>query len=80
MTPPDDPAVERGSRSDCLSREVYQSCTKKVKHANQHKALHALALLRRALGPRHKLEAYPCRFCDGWHLGHVTTEPVPPAG
>jgi hypothetical protein len=46
-----------------------KACTRKVRHPNQP-AAHAAA--KRAAGRGHRVNAYPCPHCAGWHIGHPT--------
>jgi len=55
-----------------------RSCLSKIRHGNQRKAIAALS------GSKHKfhaapgeLQAYWCRICHGWHIGHVKLHPEP---
>ena len=48
-----------------------RSCERKRRYSDQVLALaFALDLMERK--PGLKLGTYPCRFCGGWHLHHLT--------
>ncbi|RKY28446.1 MAG: hypothetical protein DRP83_00670 [Planctomycetota bacterium] len=43
------------------------SCTRKVRYVHRESADQAARLMGKKLGRR--MVAYPCRYCDGWHVG-----------
>ena len=46
------------------------SCDRKVRYLTyRHAKNDAMALSKKA---GEKLEAYHCKFCSGWHVGHIT--------
>lgn len=62
-------------------RERRIACTGKVRHDSQATAMSHVRDLRRAdalsfgesksMRKFHHMNAYPCRFCGGWHVGHT---------
>jgi hypothetical protein len=48
-----------------------RACQGKVRHADYNAANAALRALVRAKGEQGRLQAYRCRFCRGYHFGHV---------
>ncbi|MGE0333217.1 MAG: hypothetical protein AB7P37_21260 [Ramlibacter sp.] len=48
-----------------------KACQGKVRHANEAGANVALRKLRRTGTTDGVMQAYACRFCGGWHIGHV---------
>lgn len=47
-----------------------KSCDGKVRHADSAAAAHAIYLLNRTNGYQGPMNAYRCRFCGGYHIGH----------
>ena len=55
-----------------------RSCLGKVRHNSQHRACTALTgTLAKFHLERGVLQVYQCRFCHGWHIGHVKITPNP---
>jgi hypothetical protein len=55
-----------------------RSCLGKVRHTTQRRA--CIALGKTNLRYHEKpgsIQVYRCRFCKGWHLGHVKLHPEP---
>ena len=52
-------------------RKLFKSCRSKIKYVSQGAAQAATQQGRLVLD---RLMVYPCRYCDGWHLGHPTGE------
>lgn len=46
-------------------------CGTKVRHPDQKSAVVSIAKLHRRRGYQGFMHAYHCRFCGGWHTGHV---------
>lgn len=46
---------------------ILRTCGSKVDHKNEERAVEAAI----RMGAKYKIEltAYPCVFCDGWHIG-----------
>lgn len=56
-----------------MSRQTgtyYCSCDGKIRHATEGAAKRHIAGINRRK-PRGFLHAYRCKFCGGWHVGHV---------
>lgn len=50
---------------------IARECTGKQAHATKAEALdHAFALRRRLPATRSSANAYHCRHCSKWHVGH----------
>lgn len=49
------------------------TCGNKYNHGSEEKAASAAAALMRSGKARHTVEAYPCAWCDGWHIGRRMT-------
>lgn len=47
------------------------SCKRKIKYGRLATAERAVEQMKRKAV--HKLEAYKCRYCDGYHIGRVRT-------
>lgn len=47
-----------------------RSCEGKRRHADKQAAMFHLVLLRQSGSPG-RLNVYLCRFCKGWHVGHL---------
>jgi len=55
-----------------------RSCLAKVRHTTQRRACIALGItLRQYHEKPGAIQVYRCRFCKGWHLGHVKLRPEP---
>jgi hypothetical protein len=55
-----------------------RSCLGKIRYGSQRKACAALNGSRRNFGAlAGELQVYLCRFCKGWHIGHVKLHPEP---
>ena len=52
--------LESFSDEDC-------SCTRKVRYGHCESADRAAGVMEKKLDRR--MVAYPCRYCDGWHVG-----------
>jgi hypothetical protein len=46
----------------------------KVKYGSEHGARYAARNMMASGKARHPLEAYPCAFCEYWHIGREMTE------
>lgn len=54
------------------TRTRARGCTGKIRHSDE---AGALAQIQRLIGDgaaQDAYEAYPCRFCSGWHAGHAS--------
>lgn len=52
-----------------------RSCGAKQSHGSLKAALDVLAnMVRRKEIVRGEMQAYLCRFCHGWHLGHPSAQ------
>lgn len=49
------------------------ACETKVKYNHAESAMKAAARMNAKPGTRNELEYYPCKFCDGFHVGRVDT-------
>ena len=47
-----------------------RSCQSKVRHATPDAAQGAIRRLHAQKGYQGRLDAYRCRFCGGFHVGH----------
>ena len=55
-----------------------RSCLQKVWYSSQRKACIGLSSTNRQFGhPPGELQVYACRFCKGWHIGHVKLHQQP---
>jgi hypothetical protein len=52
-----------------------KECRLKVKFHNSKDAWASASLLR-LQNPGHEIDAYMCRWCNGWHLGHRIGHPI----
>lgn len=48
-----------------------KTCGKKTKYADEAAALKAAASHNKWEKRRHDVEAYPCAFCNQWHVGQI---------
>jgi len=48
-----------------------RSCGKKTKFLTEEKAQKAVEAHNNWEGRKHDVEAYPCPFCEGWHIGRI---------
>ena len=55
------------SSKRCIRRK---SCKGKVKHKSRIDAIKAMTKTRQKGESR--MHAYRCKFCGGWHIGHMT--------
>lgn len=46
-------------------------CGGKVRHTSSNAAYAAINALRRNCRVNGRMNAYRCRFCKGWHIGHA---------
>jgi hypothetical protein len=46
-----------------------RTCGKKINYFTEEKAAQAAEKMNRKESTRNILEAYPCVFCSGWHIG-----------
>jgi len=46
------------------------SCKRKVRYGHRESAEKAALKMEEKLGRR--MDAYPCDYCDGWHVGSAT--------
>jgi hypothetical protein len=53
-----------------------KSCENKRRYQTSAEA-EATAQHRREESGELDLDIYPCRFCDGWHIGHTPTKRKP---
>lgn len=51
---------------------VAATCGKKVDYKTEQTAIKSAA--RQSVQYEKELEAYPCFFCNGWHIGRKLTE------
>ncbi len=49
-----------------------RTCGKKMDFESEETAVRMAPKLSEKFG--HVMEAYPCAFCDGWHVGREMTE------
>ena len=57
------------------------SCLGKVAHRGKRQAINHIRSLRRKPGQAdQQLEAYPCRYCGAWHVGHRPGQRSPGRG
>lgn len=63
--------VKKQSRYQTKLRE----CRSKVKYHSSADAWASAELLRRQ-NPGHEIDAYVCRWCNGWHVGHRIGHPL----
>lgn len=47
-----------------------RKCKRKVKYKSKEFAIRALNLHVRKYQPTRRVNAYQCKFCKGWHIGH----------
>lgn len=50
-----------------LGRE--KSCEGKVRHRSRKKAWETVLAINASSYRKHKVHAYPCFWCGGWHVG-----------
>ena len=50
------------------------TCGKKIDYKSETTANKAANRMNTKATTNHLLEAYPCVFCDGWHIGRVFNE------
>lgn len=51
-----------------------KKCHGKVRHESCGAAWAHLISLRQAGRAHGSLNVYPCEFCGGWHVGHLTSQ------
>lgn len=49
----------------------FKECGRKQRFPNKEAASTAIKTLHRRLGYQGFICPYPCRWCNGWHFGHV---------
>lgn len=49
-----------------------RSCEGKVRHASHTDAIIALSVMKRAGKCQSDARVYRCKFCGGYHIGHMT--------
>ncbi len=51
-------------------------CGEKINYKSEESATRAAESMNKRTERRgyHKLEAYPCFYCEGWHIGREMTE------
>lgn len=54
-----------------MTPDKYFSCTNKVDYKSKETAERAVVEMKEKA--RNVLEAYPCRYCGGWHIGRIRT-------
>lgn len=52
-----------------IINKMQRSCGTKIRHRSYDEALLRLNGIKKR-GKITGLEIYPCKFCNGWHLGH----------
>jgi hypothetical protein len=52
-----------------VSSFEHRSCRSKVRHDGRREAMAVAKTQMNRLGGG-RVDAYRCRFCDGWHVGH----------
>jgi hypothetical protein len=50
------------------------TCGKKVDYKSESTADRAAQAMNKFAKTRHELEAYPCAWCEGWHIGRAMTQ------
>jgi hypothetical protein len=50
---------------------IERTCGKKTKFADEEKAEKAATHHNSWQERKHDVEAYPCAFCGGWHIGRI---------
>lgn len=50
----------------------YRTCGSKINRRTEESAVEQAA--RESLRLKKDMEAYPCAFCDGWHIGRTMTQ------
>ncbi len=64
-------AVRSIDKKQSNSRDRERSCTEKIKHKKQAKAARTAAKQNHDRPIKYnEVEAYDCRHCSGWHVGH----------
>lgn len=48
---------------------VEKTCGQKVRYASEEKAVKSAEVMNKKPTTRRIVEAYPCPFCNCWHLG-----------
>jgi hypothetical protein len=52
------------------TESFWNACARKIRYLTRTDAARAAAAINaRSKTQRHRLEAYHCRACDGWHVG-----------
>jgi hypothetical protein len=46
-----------------------KTCGKKINYLTEDKAAESVEKMNSKASTRNTLEAYPCAFCQGWHIG-----------
>ncbi len=46
-----------------------KTCDNKINYAKEERAIQAAEKMNNKKSTRNTLEAYPCAFCNGWHIG-----------
>jgi hypothetical protein len=50
-----------------------KTCDRKIDYKAEEKAIEAADRMNSKPNTRNILEAYPCAFCQGWHIGRAMT-------
>jgi hypothetical protein len=51
-----------------------KTCGSKIDYKTEEKAIEAVDRMNSKPNTRNILEAYPCAFCQGWHIGRAMTQ------
>jgi hypothetical protein len=46
-----------------------KTCGNKINYTKEEKAVRAAEKMNNKNNTKNTLEAYPCAFCNGWHIG-----------
>lgn len=63
------------TRKKSRHQTILRECRAKTKYHSSADAWASAELLRRQ-NPGHEMDAYVCRWCNGWHVGHRIGHPV----
>ena len=51
-----------------------KTCGRKIDYKTEQKAIESATRMNLKPNTRNILEAYPCAFCHGWHIGRAMTK------
>ena len=63
--------INAGLKSGIEHTCVNKQGKSKINYYTEENAIRAAEAMNKRKSPGYELEAYPCAFCNGWHIGKV---------